>query len=141
MNQPPLRTAHFLFDTNANSLNFLTPSKQKAVAISIQYKLSLSARSLFRNSFARRAASSHSSLAASHRISNRQSPRLERTATHRKQTPAPRPDRKFMHGLKNRISASPRFMPSTNHESQVTNHDSLITNHYSLLTNHANGPS
>src|SRR5580704_5710398 len=66
MNQPPLPTAHFLFDTNENPLNYLTPSKQRLVAISTRYKFGLFSRSLFRHSFARSAASRHSSRALGH---------------------------------------------------------------------------
>ena len=66
MNQPPLRTAHFLFDTNENSLNFLTPTKQRALAISIRYKWSHFARSLIRNFFAHGFAFHQSSLATDH---------------------------------------------------------------------------
>jgi len=79
MNQPPLPTAHSLFDTNENPLNFLTPSKQRLIAIairckfltpskqrpigiSIRYKFRLFSRAAFRNSFACRAASTRSPL-------------------------------------------------------------------------------
>ena len=86
MNQPPLGTAQFLFDTNENPLSFLTPSKQRLIAISIRckfltpskqrpigisirYKFRLFAQSPFRNSLARRAASRRSPL-----VPNRYSP-------------------------------------------------------------------
>jgi hypothetical protein len=65
-------------------------------------------------------------------ISNRQSPRLKRNVSYRKQTTASCSNREIIHGSMFRVSALRR---STNHESQVTNRGSLITNHYSPLTN------
>lgn len=79
MNQPPLRTAQFLFDTNENPPNlltpskqrliaiairckFLTPSKQRSIGISIQYKFRLLPRSLYRGLLAEGAASARSPL-------------------------------------------------------------------------------
>ena len=38
MTQPPPYAAHFLFNTNENPLNFLTPSKQRLIAIAIRCK-------------------------------------------------------------------------------------------------------
>jgi hypothetical protein len=83
MNHPPLRTAQFLFDTNEDPFSFLTPSKQRPIAISIRYKFltpskqrvrpfsirykfRLFAQSPFRNSFARRGASRRSPLVTNH---------------------------------------------------------------------------
>jgi hypothetical protein len=144
MSQPPLPTTHFLFDTNENPLNHLTPSKQRLVAISVRYKFRHFARSPFRTSFARRtawgqsslqaisrpaahrAASRHSSLVthhcASHRISNRETPELEPNVTRRKQTLAPRSNRQKMHSWKNPFSASDSPTQSTSHKSQATTH-------------------
>ena len=157
MNQPPLRTAHFLFDTNENPLNYLTPSKHREVAISIRYKFGSFARSPFRNAFARRTASRHPSLKAiaqpaaahptSHHssvvayhctspcISNRQMPELERNVTYRKQKTALRSNRQKMHGWKNPFSACHRPAQSANHKSPITSHGSLITAHQSFFTN------
>ncbi len=70
MNQPPLRPAQFLFDTNGNPLSFLTPSKQRAVTVSIRYKFGITLRSPFRNSCARPAVSSHSPLVTHHSSSH-----------------------------------------------------------------------
>jgi hypothetical protein len=144
MIQPPLPTTYFLFDTNENPLNHLTPSKQRLVAISARYKFRRFARSPFRNSFARRAASGHSPLqaisrptahlasyrhsslvahlCASHCISNRETPELEPNVTRRKQTLAPRSNCQKMHSWKNPFSASDSPTQSTSHKSQVTTH-------------------
>src|SRR5271169_5787858 len=67
MNQLPLRTQHFLIATNENPLNFVTPSKQRAVAISNRYEWSHSAHSLIRNFFAPSSAFHLLSLVTHHR--------------------------------------------------------------------------
>ena len=156
MSQPPLPTTHFLFDTNENPLNHLTPSKQRLVAISVRYKFRHFARSPFRTSFARRTAWGHSSLqgisrptdhrtasrhsslvthhCASDCISNRETPELEPNVTLRKQTLAPHSNRQKMHSRKNPFSASDSLTQSTKHKPQVTNHGPLITNHFSPIT-------
>jgi hypothetical protein len=70
MNQPPLRTQHFLIATNENPLKFVTRSKQRAVAISNRYKWSHVAHSLIRNFFAHGSASRHSPFFSNHRATH-----------------------------------------------------------------------
>ena len=66
MNQPPPRTTHFLFDTNANPFNSLSLAKHGALAVSVRYKFGLSPRSLFHTFFARPATSRQSPLVTHH---------------------------------------------------------------------------
>jgi hypothetical protein len=141
MNQPPPRTAYFLFDTKEDPLNYSTPSKPRRVAISVRYKSGLFARPVIRNLFAADSASSRPSLVSYQCISSRQTPELKPNVTCRKQKTALRPNRQIMHGWKNPFSASDSLTQSMGHGSRITNHDSQLTNHKSQITNHTNGSS
>jgi hypothetical protein len=66
MTQPPPYAAHFLFNTNENPLNFLTPSKQRPIGISIRYKFRLFAPSPYRGLLAQGAASARSPFVTHH---------------------------------------------------------------------------
>jgi hypothetical protein len=107
MNQPPLRATKFLTATHPHSSRHLTHSKQRVVTFSNRDNSAHVANLAFAPLPIGHAPSTHSSRSIGRRVSNQQSPRLEHTATHRKQSTVPDSNRQFSHAPARRSAHAP----------------------------------